>query len=414
MKKQVRKRFLRLGVVAAFLLLAFPAQALADSFSFTGEAFGSRAKVASVVSSGPSALAAIACSAQGGVVSSNTAAGINVSLVGSTGTISDKVSTAQNGASRSTSAESTVQSVSLLGSAPNRLITADAVTAAGSTTWNGSSFSFTNTSSFLNLIVAGRSITGYVGPNTRITLARIGYVVLNEQSQLIAGINARQTINAIHVVVTQTNVLGLAVGTDIIVGHVITGLAGPLVARVGGWAYGTFAAVDVNGSSAVLSGPSFSAAAPCTSGTATNTAASIDLRGIGSTGTISDTATTTLTSSSSTVQTASRVQNVTLLRGFIKATVLDVGALASRDGVNTTFADSGSISGLVVYGRPISVTGSATINVIGVGKLFVHRVVRLANMIEVRGLELLVNQPNVFGLAVGTSVRVAVASGSIL
>ena len=47
MEKKTRKRFLLLGVVAAFLLFAFPAQALAagPTIGYSGEAYSTKVKI---------------------------------------------------------------------------------------------------------------------------------------------------------------------------------------------------------------------------------------------------------------------------------------------------------------------------------------------------------------------------------
>jgi hypothetical protein len=127
-----------------------------------------------------------------------------------------------------------------------------------------------------------------------------------------------------------------------------------------------------------------------------------------------NTAGASLSSSSATATTNSRVQNVSMLNGIITASVVESGAQATSDGTNATYADTGTITNLVVNGNPVTVTGGATITVAGVGVLIVHRVIRFGTSIEVRGLDLLVTQPNVLGLSIGTNVLVAVARASIL
>ena len=53
----------------------------------------------------------------------------------------------------------------------------------------------------------------------RIALPGIGFVILNEQQPQVTLTGASLTVNSIHVRVTQTNILRLQVGTQLIVVH---------------------------------------------------------------------------------------------------------------------------------------------------------------------------------------------------
>jgi hypothetical protein len=392
---------------------------LADiTFGFNGEAFSTRVRLAGgTLLSGPSALASVGCTTQGGITSHNSAASISVPGILSSGTADNNVSTAAVGGVHSTHSTSTIQNVSLLGG----LISADALTADATTSWDGSAFNFQDGSTFANLVVAGQSLGVNVTPNSRIDLAGLGHVVLREQSRNVTGSSARQSINMIHVYVTEANPFGLSIGSDILVGHVKANLEGPTVAQVGGVAYGSGAWIFA-GSTTTVAGPSFPANVPCRTGTVTNTAAGITLPGLGlipslgSTGTINDEATATYTPTTSTAQTSSTVQNVNLLAGTVQATLIKAVANASTDGTTPSFSDTGStVASLVVLGVPVNVSGSTVITVPGIGKLRVFSRVQTASSIEVRGLELVVNNPlNAFGLTVGTVIRVAVARSKIL
>jgi hypothetical protein len=92
----------------------------------------------------------------------------------------------------------------------NGLITANAVLAMATTTANGSDASG---SSFANLVVNGAAVDASA-PNTRVNLAGVGYVVLNEQIATGSGI----TVNMIHVYLQRTGLLGTQPAGEIVVG----------------------------------------------------------------------------------------------------------------------------------------------------------------------------------------------------
>ncbi len=110
----------------------------------------------------------------------------------------------------------TVENLNLLGG----LITADLVKAVAQDTFeNGTRTSSTEGSGFVNLRVAGQQIAVDVAPNTKVVLPGKGYVIVNEQKVPDPSSTARLQVNALRVVVNQTNLLGLPVGTKIIVAH---------------------------------------------------------------------------------------------------------------------------------------------------------------------------------------------------
>jgi hypothetical protein len=100
------------------------------------------------------------------------------------------------------------------------LISADTVKVVAQDTFkNGERISSTQGSQFTNLRVADVRVGTNVAPNTRINLPGIGYVVVNEQKVPSPTSTARLQVNGLHVFVTTNNLLGLPVGSQIIVAH---------------------------------------------------------------------------------------------------------------------------------------------------------------------------------------------------
>lgn len=189
---------------AAFILplTLVPSVALGQmQRSATAQAFGVSVSTATVNEKTPSAVAP----AEGGMAQ-NDAGEVNIaSLVTVQNAYAVASGWSDDGYSDAVSTAS-LGSVNIL----NGLITANGVVAIATTTAEGSdAFG----SSLANLVVNGVAISA-PGPNTRVDLPGVGYVVLNEQISTGSGI----TVNMIHVVLQSTGLLGTQTLGNIIVG----------------------------------------------------------------------------------------------------------------------------------------------------------------------------------------------------
>jgi len=305
--------------------------------------------------------------------------------------------------------------VNLLGG----LVKADEVKSVSTTskTKMGLSFSAAG-SNVVNLVVNGTSISSTPAPNTEIALPAFGHVVLNEQSASSNHDSAGLTVNMIHVFITVKNALGIAVGSQIIVAHATSGLSevgGP--AALDGTAFGT----RVNVANVIRSSPTAPESVPC-SGTGavvrTNSMVGMNLSPALQSGTIADTAQGTVTSSESASETTSATQSVKLLNGLVTADTIKADAAArTTDGINFDFSDSGSsFLHLKVSGHPEvndNVAANTKVAIAGYGTLWLHRVMKSNNHIEVRMIELEVTQSNVLNVPIGSDIRVADAEASL-
>jgi hypothetical protein len=165
---------------------------------------------------GKTAAIYVGCQGTRGETHTNNIAALNVGKILSSGT---GTTTAFGGLTPSgtvAKTTSTVEGLRML----NGLISADTVTAVAQDTFkDGERISSTQGSQFANLRVAGVLVATNVAPNTRIVLPGIGYVVVNEQKVPSPTSTARLQVNGLHVFVTTTNLLGLPVGSQIIVAH---------------------------------------------------------------------------------------------------------------------------------------------------------------------------------------------------
>ena len=412
--------FSRLAAVFLCLAAAMPFVAInsvqAAFLDYTASAYGTYAFVGSTVVVGQTAPVTVGpgCgTAAINVSASGTVASVTALPTIQTGIINTNAHDALNTATGSAD----VHDISLLGA----LITAKEVNAVSTTSQDATGFHSSAAGSSLHTLKVGTTVFNAVpAPNTTIQLAGFGKVVLNEQieSGTATSTTKRLTVNMIHVYVTQSNVLGIAVGTQIIVSHAVSGLTqvnGP--GTLDGTSFGT----SVN-STTIKSSATAPASVGCLGNALiTKSQVSINVPNVLSSGTITDTAQGSVTASLSTSETTSTVQNVNLLNGIVTASVVHADAKASTtNGTTFNFSEgSGSyFTGLVVQGvayANVAANTKLTITLNGktLGTLYLHRVIQGTNSITVRMIELVIASGNSLGLPTGMDITVASASASL-
>ena len=421
MKPSKHLRSLNASVLAVGLLCcpALPLVGQSDATTFSGlttafsaGAYGTYAFVGNTISVAKTAPVGIG----GGCGTTKIGASVN----GTVGSVTDPplvmtgvVNTAASDNGKSSTASADVHQVNLLAG----LIVADEAKAVSTTSEFGSAIqSSAAGSNFVNLVVAGSSISGTPAPNTNIPLPGIGHVVLNEQITSTTSSSAHLTVNMIHVYVTLPNFLNIRTGTQTIVSSAASGLTeagGPAI--LDGDAYGT----QIVGS-LLRSSPTAPASVPClgTDGTViTNTQVGVNLPPALTSGTIKDTADGDITPALANSQTTSTIQALNLVSSTVTADAIVADARASTpDGIDFDFSDSSSFVNLKVAGYPEitdNVPPNTQVNLAGLGTLWLHRVITTSNHIQIIMVELQVDQSNTFGLPLGTDVRVGEASASL-
>jgi hypothetical protein len=254
-------------------------------------------------------------------------------------------------------------------------------------------------------------------PNTTIGLPGIGKVVLNEQltTTLDPG-NVHFTVNMIHVVVSLPNLLNIPIGTEVVVSSATSGIQIiPGVAAVDGIGYGT----QIQGST-VQSSPTARILLPCrgTNGVVnTASVAGINVLGVLSSGTITNTVVGDVRGLPASSETTSTIQGVNLLMGLIRASVIQAQADGSTtDSVNLNFSATGRFVGLSVLGHPEindNVANNTNVPLLGFGTIYLRRIIPDVDNIEMRMLEVVINQRNVLGIPIGTDIIVGSAEASL-
>ena len=390
-------------------LPARPAPVPAPAFS--GDAYGSSVRLGSTVLSGRSAPVTLGCTNTAGATRTNSTASLTVPLLASAGTTTTTAATSTSPSTAVTTARA--EELDLLGG----LVTASALQVTSTTTRTASGFTTTSDgTSFTDLRVAGRALPSAPAANTRVELPALGHVVLNEQVVVNTAKGASLEVNGVHVVVDQKNLLGFKVGTDIVISHARSGLSAPVAGVLGGFAYGSQLTVGP----LVKTGPTFRRVLPClgTEGAQrATTGAGLDLSPVLTTGAVRNTAQGVVSGSTFYGDTSSTIDATSLLDGLVSATAITAHAGVELSATNErTYSGAGSTFGtLSVAGHPeidAAVPANTEIALPGVGTLYLHRVLRSGNHVEVRMVELVLSAP-VGTLPAGADLRVGVAAASL-
>ncbi len=365
------------------------------------------------MTSGQTAALQVGCTFTGGIHRENSTVGVNVGTLLKSSTVKTTGDTIASPVKMTMS--STVQGLSLL----NGLIKATAVRAQSNTTRTLTGFSSDAAgSTFTSLTIAGVPRAATAPANTVVYLAGFGFVVLNSQGTTTTATSRYFQVAAMVVVINQPNSLNIPVGTNVTVARANSGLVGPVSSTLAGVAYGTSANLLNN---TLTSGPTFPATMPCqgTNGLeSANTGAGVNVPNVLVSGTIKNTAKGTNTATSANGRLTSTVQSANVLAGLVNASVIKADVTVTKNALGAVaVSDSGSsFASLSVSGRPLinaNVAPNTSIQIAGLGTLWLHRVIKTANSVEVRMIQLIVTQANTRGLPIGSDIRVAVAYGAI-
>lgn len=402
--------------VMTFWLVLLIASAPTNSFAgavqtvlYQGSAYGTSAFVGNTILVGQTAPVSLPLPC--GTNNDNdtvvgNAAGVNDYPIVQGGAVNTSASSSPTMSAQAT-ADTT--SISLLGG----LISATEIKAVSTTNLDSGGFHVSSAgSSFNNLLVAGIPYNGLPPANTNINLLGLGYVVLNEQTQSITNTVAQLAVNMIHIHITVANLLGLQVGTEIIVSNATSGMVRAFApAVVTGTSFGT----EIT-STLINSSPTAPVNLPCygTGGQLlSNSVASVGINGVLSTGAIADTGQSKLTNPYSNGQMTTQVANLNVLAGLVTANLMYGQVNAVINGYLHTF-ESGvaSFTGLAVAGHPEitdNVPYNTSVSILGLGTLYLRHVIYNfpnPHSVEVRLIELVVDQDNAYGLPIGADVLI--------
>ena len=400
-------RFLAVAALLALTIVLAPSNSFAqngDTVSYSPTAYGTYAFVGNTVLVGqtaPTSLVGQCGTWQFPTSNSATAAGVTLLPLISGGAVNTTVSSN----SQQAQAQANTTGISLLAG----VISAQAITAVATTTIdnNGNFQTSAAGSSFTNLSVLGHNYNGSVPANTRINLPLLGYVVLNEQIPNVGTESATMTVNMLHVYVTVGNLLGLQVGTQVIVSNASATIYNvPAPGIIGGYSFGT----EVSGPP-LASSPTAPETLPCTGTNGqvlTNSQVGLSLPSILTAGVLTDTVESNLTPDYSSGETTSTITGLNLLNGLVTASVMHGVVDASVDQYNeSSLTGSDSFVGISVAGHPEitdNIPANTSVPLLGLGTLYLKEIIygySGSPSVEVRSIELVVNQVNIYGLPIG-------------
>jgi hypothetical protein len=199
--------------VGTQIIVSFAQSALGGPVSglLDGLAYGASAHVGTTVIAGKEFPESLSCLGTNGKTRTNQGVGLSIPGILTSGTVTDTVQGTATATTASAAASSAVQGLNLLGGT----VKATAIKAAVSATGNPPAFG--DTSTFLNLTVAGHPGIGvHVAPNTKVTLAGLGTLWLHRRIET----QHKITVIMVQLVVTVAgNPEGLKVGTTVDVAY---------------------------------------------------------------------------------------------------------------------------------------------------------------------------------------------------
>jgi hypothetical protein len=348
------------------------------------------------------------CTTTVGASTSNKTTGLNIPAVGTIGATTTSIRSTKSGNTQATLTSSTTSGLSLLGG----VIQAKSLVASSTVSYDGKTWVQQGSSSLVGLTIAGRSIPVNPKPNQSLSLLGLGTVILNKQSHGAAAGVRTMNVAALELLVNPSNLLGLPSG-KIIVGYARATLHTAAYRRAYGSAYATVVETTVNGVNKVSSGRTAAAYLPCggTGGaTVKNSMAGTNVPGVVQVGTMASTGTSVDSSAKTTATTMSDIANVSLLGGAITLSSVHTQAQATRVGSKLSLSSAGTTLGtLTVAGQKVSLPAMGkSLNLPGIGTLYIGRVIKWPSSIQVYGMQLVLSVAR-GGLSAGTVITVGAA-----
>ncbi|WP_375425894.1 choice-of-anchor P family protein [uncultured Friedmanniella sp.] len=395
--------------LAATVALATPAPAqAAGSRAYSGSAYGSTAKVGSLVNSGKTSSVGL-CTTTAPKSASNNTAKIVLPGVGRIGAATTKVTTSKSSGQLTTST-TTTGSTSLVGD----LVQASAITSTAKVKYSSAGYTRAASTVFTNLRVAGTSVTARPGVDTIISIPDVATVRINGQSTSTTNGAHSITVTGLRITLLAGNRLGLPTG-DIVVGVATSDLRDPVHRLASGAAYGTL----VNVAGVVKSGATAAVGQPCAGSNGVTLTNSVDSTTLGSAlhvGAVRSATKSTDTSAKTLSVATNTVAGIDLLDGVVTIDAVEAKAATTAKGTSTPSSSSSGtkVVGLKVNGvsRTVSTAENTSINIAGVGTLYLHRALRTSTGIQVYAVQLKLSTASQ-GLGVGTVITVGSAKTGV-
>jgi hypothetical protein len=406
------------SVIAAVASCALMIPAVADAATgttaaerasltaYSGSAWGSRVKVGHLANSGKTATVPM-CTTVAGRSHRKTLAGLNLGTLGHIGAVHTSMRSGSNSGANSTLATSTTATTSLLS-----VVRFSAVRTTATMTQRAAGYDGAGSVHFVDLRIAGRSITATPGRGLTIRVPGLITVELNVQHRSDTLGLHRMSVTAMKITILP-NQVGLPRGT-IVIGHADAALHEPTTRFATGMAYGT--RVNALGvAKSVDTAPIF---LPC-GGTAGarigNSTAALHLPGEIRVGVVQSRGRSWEMDRNTNVITRSQVAGVHLLGNAIVVSAITATAKVQRGGGALSRDGSGAtLLGLKINGRAHRgrVRPNTTIDALGIGTIHLNRVVTRPGGVQVIALQVVLGRAR-SGLPKGAVINVGFAQAGV-
>lgn len=363
---------------------------------------------------GPSAQVTVACTSATGQKRTANAAAADLRGLGRTGATETSAATVADGGKKSSVSYAHTEGGQLL----NGLVKWGAITSKAVATTDGYTYTPMHSSKIASLTIAGKPINVEAGPNTKIEIklpgvGSIGEVTINEQSAKWIGDEYKVNTTALHVAILKDNPLGLKVGTHVFLSQTRSSLLKPMPGFLAGGAFGTRLTL-ANG--VVKHGPTSQVALKCLGGKSKNTMGTGEVGKAAHAGAIEAKAEGKVTTSETSGKSQVEIAGADVLNKLVAADAIRAVASVKR-GANggIVLSDEGSqLVNAKVAGFEVGdhIGPNTTLEVKGLGKVTLHKVVKTKNSITVTMIEVVIGEK---GLAypLGTKLEIAQARAEI-
>lgn len=335
--------------------------------------------------------------------------------MGTVGAATTSTKTLLTSTGKAYEASSTVAEAKLLGG----LVTAGAITSKSSAKKSTTgAFSGTNQTTIANLKVMGASMGANPAPNTTIELkdplrGSIGKVTLNGQEKRLVSGTYQVITTAMRIQILKAGLPKLNLGTDIRLGVSVARLTPPAGGYLTGSGFSTKASL-LNG--VVGSGASAYVPVNCVGGTSTANLAGANIPAVLAAGAATTHTTGTLTPALKTSVT-NTLTGLNVLGGLITADAIKAQTSASRapSGGTVTRTDTSTFTNLKIKGFAAvnaSVAPNTVLQVPGLGKVTLHKVVKTSTSVTVTMIEIVTTQA--FGsLPTGSKIQIGYSNSGV-
>jgi len=404
------------ATLAAVALAALPAQGAEPDpntpYAYYGAAGGTYVRVlGSTVISDPTAASSISGTTYPNQ-QSNTAASAEVGTLVRAGAVTSSVDVTKVGTTVTETAKAQTANVSLL----NGLIKVNALKTVTHATRTGTVLAGDSDTELVGVAIKGKNIPLDVDNNFGVDIAGIASIILNEKKVEVVGGKITVTGSALKVKLLKAYE-GSPIGTTITVNPTTASLSPSqsTATPVGGFAYGTYAKVNVGTSIKVISGTSALAATPQGSTFGYdiyNRTAQLNVPLVLQVGAIQSVANSISGASTADVTHSNEIAGVNVLNGLIRADAIKVSARSQKfsPGVRTNTAKAELVN-LIIGGKKIALDPAAntTITIPKIVKVVINEQTIDAWSSKVVGLHVTLLSPR-SGLTTGAEIYVAVAA----